>query len=360
MDNTTNTLAEQSKLRRLINSYGVPRLIITGFLLLMFILAPVAGVDFATQITNVINRFSWNAIMVLAMVPMIHSGCGLNFGLPLGIISGLLGATLSIEFGFTGGMSFLMAIVIATPFALVLGGGYGWMLNKIKGGEMMVATYVGFSSVSFMCMMWLLLPYKSPTMVWGFAGKGLRTTISLEGFYDQFLANFLQIDLNRFGINLVIPTGSLLFFALLAFLMWVFLHTKTGTAMTAVGSNPTFAKAAGISVDKTRLLSVVLSTWLGAVGILLYEQGFGFVQIYMAPLNMAFPAVAAILIGGASVNKASITNVIIGTILYQGLVTMTPTVMNAIVHLDISEVIRIIVSNGMIVYALTRKTEGGK
>ena len=132
------------------------------------------------------------------------------------------------------------------------------------------------------------------------------------------------------------------------------------TAMTAVGSNPTFAKAAGISVDKTRLLSVVLSTWLGAVGILLYEQGFGFVQIYMAPLNMAFPAVAAILIGGASVNKASITNVIIGTILYQGLVTMTPTVMNAIVHLDISEVIRIIVSNGMIVYALTRKTEGGK
>ena len=360
MDNTTNTLAEQSKLRRLVNSYGVPRLIITGFLLLMFILAPVAGVDFATQITNVINRFSWNAIMVLAMVPMIHSGCGLNFGLPLGIISGLLGATLSIEFGFTGGMSFLMAIVIATPFALVLGGGYGWMLNKIKGGEMMVATYVGFSSVSFMCMMWLLLPYKSPTMVWGFAGKGLRTTISLEGFYDQLLAKFLQIDLNRFGINLVIPTGSLLFFALLAFLMWVFLHTKTGTAMTAVGSNPTFAKAAGISVDKTRLLSVVLSTWLGAVGILLYEQGFGFVQIYMAPLNMAFPAVAAILIGGASVNKASITNVIIGTILYQGLVTMTPTVMNAIVHLDISEVIRIIVSNGMIVYALTRKTEGGK
>ena len=46
-----------------------------------------------------------------------------------------------------------------------------------------------------MCMMWLLLPYKSPTMVWGFAGKGLRTTISLEGFYDKVLANFLQINI---------------------------------------------------------------------------------------------------------------------------------------------------------------------
>ena len=65
-------------------------------------------------------------------------------------------------------------------------------------------------------------------------------------------------------------------------------------------------------------------------------------------------------IGGASVNKASITNVIIGTFLFQGIVTMTPTVMNSMIHMDMSEVIRIVVSNGMILYALTRKTEGSK
>ena len=131
MDNTTNSLAEKSRLRQMIDSYGVPRMIITGFLLLMFVLVPFAGVDFATQISNVINRFSWNAIMVLAMVPMVHSGCGLNFGLPLGIISGLLGATLSIELGFTGAMSFVMAIVIATPFALLLGG--DWLEQSASG-----------------------------------------------------------------------------------------------------------------------------------------------------------------------------------------------------------------------------------
>ena len=131
---------EMKSLGELTSSFGLPRLIITGFLVLLFILAPVAGVDFFTQITNVLNRFSWNAVMVLAMVPMIHSGCGLNFGLPLGLVSGLLGATLSIQFGFTGAMSFVMAIVIATPFAFLFGGGYGWLLNKIKGGEMMIAT----------------------------------------------------------------------------------------------------------------------------------------------------------------------------------------------------------------------------
>ena len=339
-----------------VKSFGLPRLIIAGFLLLLYIMAPIVGANFTTQLSNTINRFSWNAILVLAMVPMIHSGCGLNFGLPLGIISGLLGATLSIELGFTGGLSFLMAILIATPFALLFGTGYGWLLNKIKGGEMMIATYVGFSSVSFMCMMWLLLPYRSPNMVWGLAGKGLRTTISLEGYFDKALASILQINIG----TLSVPVGTLLFFALLAFAMWAFLHTKTGTAMTAVGSNPTFAKAAGVNVDKMRLLSVVMSTWLAAVGILVYEQGFGFVQLYMAPFYMALPAVSAILIGGASVNKASITNVIIGTFLFQGIVTMTPTVMNSMIHMDMSEVIRVIVSNGMILYALTRKTEGSK
>jgi simple sugar transport system permease protein len=190
-------------------------------------------------------------------------------------------------------------------------------------------------------------------MVWGLAGKGLRTTISLEGYYNQVLAKFLAIKIGNFTF----PTGTILFFAALALAMWAFLHTKTGTAMTAVGSNPVFARAAGINVNRIRLLSVIMSTWLAAIGILVYQQGFGFVQLYMAPFYMALPAVSAILIGGASVNKATITNVIIGTILFQGIVTMTPTVMNNMIHMDMSEVIRIIVSNGMILYALTRKTE---
>ncbi|MCR5486110.1 MAG: ABC transporter permease [Lachnospiraceae bacterium] len=356
MKEKAETMTFMERLKEAVESFGLPRLIITGFLILLLIAAPIVGADLPTQISNIINRFSWNGILVLAMVPMVHSGCGLNFGLPLGIISGLLGATISIEMGFTGGLSFVMAILIATPFALIFGGLYGWLLNKIKGGEMMIATYVGFSSVSLMCMMWLLLPYHSPNMVWGMAGKGLRTTISLEGYYLEVLSKFLQINIG----NLSIPTGAILFFAVLAFGIWAFLHTKTGTAMTAVGSNPTFAKAAGINVDKIRLISVIMSTWLAAIGILVYEQGFGFIQLYMAPFYMALPAVSAILIGGASVNKATIMNVIIGTILFQGIVTMTPTVMNNMIHMDMSEVIRIIASNGMILYALTRKTEGSK
>jgi len=342
------------KIKDFIHNFGWPRIIIGLFLFSLFIMAPFVGVNINTSLSDTLTRFGMNSIMVLAMVPMIHSGCGLNFGLPLGIIAGLLGGTLAIEFNFVGPISFVMAMILSTPFAIVFGWAYGKLLNRVKGGEMMIATYVGFSSVAFMCMMWLLLPYSSPTMVWGYAGRGLRTTISTEGFYLHVLNDFLSV---RIGEHFVLPTGMFLLFAILALIIWAFLHSKKGTAMTAVGSNPVFAKACGIDIDRTRTLSVILSTWLGAIGILVYQQSFGFIQLYMGPFFMALPAVSAILIGGASVNKASITNVIVGTFLFQGILTMTPSVMNSVIQTDMSEVIRIVVSNGMILYALTRKTE---
>lgn len=346
----------KDKLKTFISNVGISRCIIVLFIVVMFTLAPVSGNKISTLLTNIFNRFAWNGILVLSMVPMIHSGCGLNFGLPLGIEAGLLGVTLAIELGFVGNEVFFAAITIAIVFAIIFGVLYGFLLNKIKGGEMMIATYVGFSAVSLMCLCWVMLPFTNPVIVWGYTGKGLRTMISIEKYFYEVLSGFLRFEV--FGVT--IPTGALLFFALLAFGIWAFLHTKTGTAMTAVGSNPTFARAAGINIDKVRMLSVVLSTVLAAIGIINYEQGFGYVQLYTAPYSMAMPAVAAILLGGASVNKASIVNVIVGTILYQAIVTTTPNVINSLIALDISDVIRIIVSNGVILFALTRKIEEPK
>ncbi|WP_292590538.1 ABC transporter permease subunit [Mesotoga sp. UBA5557] len=340
-------------IRKLIDKAGWPRVIIALFLLSMFVIAPFVNISVGTSISDTIVRFAMNSVLVLSLVPMVQSGCGLNFGMQLGVIAGLIGAVTSIELGVTGLAGFLTAIGIAIPIAAILGFFYGLLLNRVKGDEMVVATYVGFSSVAFMSMMWLLLPYKSPNMIWGYGGSGLRTTISVEGYWLGVLNNFLSIKIGNFFF----PTGTVLFFGLMALIVWAFFKTKLGTAMTAAGSNPIYAKAAGVNVDRMRILSVVISTIIAAVGILVYEQSFGFIQLYMAPLLMAFPAVAALLLGGASVSKASMGNVIIGAFLFQGILTMTPSVMNNLIKSDMSEVIRIIVSNGMIVYALTRRTK---
>lgn len=340
-----------NRIMNFIEKAGWPRIIIGLFLLSLFIVAPFVRVRIDTSISDTLVRFGMNGVMVLAMVPMIQSGCGLNFGLPLGIIAGLIGAVTSIELGVTGLAGIFTAMLIAVPVASVLGMAYGILLNKVKGGEMMIATYVGFSSVAFMCIMWLMLPYKSPNMVWGYAGAGLRTTISVEGYWDKAISNVASFHIGDFFFC---PTGMFIFFAAMCFFMWVFMQTKTGTAMTTVGSNPEYARSAGVDVNRMRIISVILSTVLGAIGIIMYEQSFGFIQLYMGPFYMAFPAVAAILIGGASVHKASILNVVIGTFLFQGILTMTPSVINSLIETDMSEVIRIIVSNGMILYALTR------
>ena len=342
----------KEKIKNIIESVGLTQIIILLFLVLFFILAPFVGIGIDFSINDIITRFGMNGILVLSLLPMVKSGCGLNFGLQLGIIAGILGALISIEWDMIGFAGFFTAVGIAIFIAVVLGFLYGTLLNKIKGDEMVVATYVGFSVVSFMCIMWLILPFKSPNMIWAIGGKGLRTTISNQDYWFHILSNFLKFNI---GGHISFPTGTILFFALLTFLVWAFFRTKIGISIIAVGSNLEYAKSCGINVNKIRIVSVILSTIIAAIGIIVYQQSFGFIQLYTAPLYMAFPAIAALLIGGGSVVKASIKNVIIGVFLLQSILVMTPSVMNNIIKTDMSEVIRIIVSNGMILYALTRK-----
>lgn len=125
--------------------------------------------------------------------------------------------------------------------------------------------------------------------------------------------------------------------------------------MIAAGDNQKFAEASGINVNKQRMIGVIISMILGGIGIIVYAQSYGFFQLYQGPLMMPFVAISAILIGGATAKKASIGNVISGVILFQALLTISLPVINKMMpEGNLSEVIRIIVSNGVILYALTK------
>jgi len=102
-------------LKQFCADFGWPRIIIFFFLVALFIAAPTVGVRVDASLSDVFNRFGQNAFFVLALVPMIQSGCGLNFGLSLGIIAGLLGATLSVQCGLHGAVGFFGALVFAVP-----------------------------------------------------------------------------------------------------------------------------------------------------------------------------------------------------------------------------------------------------
>ena len=334
----------------LVKKMGVPRLIIGMFFVLLCLLALILGLSLPTQLGNTLVRLGMNGVLVLSMLPGIQCGISLNLGMPIGIIGGLFGGLLCIELGFGGIFGFLFACVVGIAISAVTGVLYGMLLNRLKGDEMGVTTYVGFSIVSLMCIAWLVMPFKSPIMKWPL-GPGLRTTIGLQSAYKHVLNNFLSFEV--FGV--VIPTGLLLFFALCCFLIWLFLRSKTGIAMSAVGANPRFAAATGINVDKMRILGTTLSTMIAAVGIIVYGQSYGFMQLYQAPRQMGFLAASAILLGGASTSRAKISHVVIGTFLFQGVLTLGMPVANALIPgSTISETLRILISNGIILYALTK------
>lgn len=337
--------------KKISGKIGFPRLIISAFLIVLLIAAAMLNIPLSGIWKDIFTRFGMNAILVLAMVPSIQSGIGINFNLPLGVIFGLIGALVSIELGLTGFPSFIVALAIAIPLATIAGYLYGLMLNKVKGQEMTVGNYFGYSIVSFMCIFWLVAPFKNEALIWAMGGTGLRVTLSLDSSMGGVLDNpawfpkWLQ----------VIPVVLILFFALLATIVWIFNKSKTGTAMKVAGSSESFATSNGVNVDKQRILGIVLSTVLAAIGIIVYSQSFGFIQLYNAPLYVALPAAASILIGGATLQKAKIIHVIIGTFLFQGLLVVALPVINILSEGSMAEIIRIIISNGIILYALTRK-----
>ncbi|MEW5784254.1 MAG: ABC transporter permease [Bacillota bacterium] len=346
----------KDRLNQIMDNIGLPRLIIASLLVLFCAAAVLVKLPVSMVASDVLVRFGMNAVLVLALIPAIKAGTGLNLALPLGIMCGLVGAVVAIENKYSGLSSFLFALAVSIPLAIVIGYLYGLVLNKIKGQEMIVGTYVGFSIVSGMCIFWLLAPFKNPEMVWAYGGTGLRNTILLHSSFDKILNGFLSFNLGQ----IMVPTGLLLFLALLSFAVWLFGKTRSGLAMQTAGSNPRFAQSCGISIEKMRILGTVLSTVIACIGILAYSQSYGFLQLYQGPLMMAFPAAAAILIGGATPRKATITHVIVGTFLFQSLLVVAPPVINVIVEGSFSEIFRGIISNGVILYALTTVSRRGE
>ncbi len=338
-----------------IKDIGFPRFMMTLLLIIILITAVVVGIPIGMILSDLIQRVGMYGVIVLAMVPSIQSGTGPNFAVTIGIVMGLLAATTAIEFNLVGMPAFVFAVAMALPLSIIVGILYGKLLNACKGAEMTISTYTGFSIVQLMCIAWIVIPFSSQIMRWPI-GRGLKTTFTLESTLYKVLDNFLYFKIG----NVEVPTGLLLFFFGACFLVYAFTQSKMGTAIQLGGMNNKFAVASGVDIDRGRIVANVISTYLGAVGIIVYAQSFGFIQLYTAPLMMAFPAVAAVLIGGATASRAKVSHVIIGVILFQGALTSSMPVLNEIIPFgSVAEISRMIVQNGIILYALT-KVDGGQ
>src|SRR6056297_3382294 len=225
-----------TKMATFIKDIGFPRFMMTLLLIIILITAVVVGIPIGMILTDLIQRVGMYGVIVLAMVPSIQSGTGPNFAVTIGIVLGLLAATTAIEFNLVGMWAFLFAIAMALPLSIIVGLLYGKLLNACKGAEMTISTYTGFSIVQLMCIGWIIIPFSSKVMRWPI-GRGLKTTFTLDGLFEKVLDNFLYFEILGVGI----PTGLLLFFGVVCFLVYSFTQSKIGTAIQLGGMNNKFA-----------------------------------------------------------------------------------------------------------------------
>ena len=332
---------------------------VAALYLIFIIIGAVSGVSVSFLIHFSLMALGMHGILVLSNVPSIQAGMGPNFALPIGVVSGHLAMVITMgRIGLTGWPLIVVAALLAIVFGCIAGFLYGNLMNATKGSEMAIAPYTGFAITFVFSVVWLVIPIDHPFMTF-FLGDGLRTPMDLAPFdVNQIFSNLLAFEV----LGVTIRTGELLLLAVFCFGMWMFFRSKTGIAMSAVGANPMFAKATGLNVDRLRIIAMMISTSVAAVGIIIFAQGLGIMAIYDAPLWMGFPAVAAILVGGASAQRAKVHHVVVGTFLFQGLLSIAMPVMTHVLPpgTDIADPLRMVVQNGVILYALTRMAGGGK
>ena len=132
-----------------------------------------------------------------------------------------------------------------------------------------------------------------------------------------------------------------------------FMNTKLGQNMRTVGQDRSVATSSGINVNRVRIIAVIISTVLAAYGQLISLQNIGVVATTGSHVAVGTYSVAALLVGGASVQRATTKQALLGVILFHTMFILTA---NAGAQLfgdaQIGEFFRVLAAFGVIAVAL--------
>ena len=384
------------------------------FVVLCIVCLYFSGLTVPYVLYELFGRLSRNAFIVLALILPIVAGMGINFAVTIGAMAAQIASLWVIEWGISGLGGFLLAMAMTVPLAAFFGYLIGKLLNKMKGQEMIGGLILGYFANGLYQLLFLfifgnLIPLNAPGLVIK-GSTGVANTIDLSterGFKYALdglwrvdfgtglfilcgilavvaIANFLlkRNDLKKTGITVgccvglclvyMIPAVANLFSMvsipmitfLLVGLLCVFnnglMKTRLGQQFRAVGQNRTVANVSGINVDKVRVIAIMISTILAGWGQLIFVQNMGSFQTYGAHEQVGLYAGAAILVGGASIKKATNTQALIGCVLFHLLFIVAPSAgKNLFGDAAIGEYFRVFISYGVIALALVMHAWSG-
>ena len=341
-NNGSNSILE------LVRNNSVPLM----FIIICAVCIPISGFSPGYLLNEIVTRLGRNAFLILSLLIPIMAGMGLNFGMTLGAMAGEIGLIFVADWQIWGIPGIILAMIISIPISILLGLFCGKMLNMAKGREM-VTSYIisffmnGLYQLVVLYMMGSIIPIIHSSIKLP-RGYGVRNTVSLLHM-RQYLDNLLAIHIG--GVK--IPVLTLIIIALLClFIIW-FRKTKLGQDMRAVGQDMDVAGVAGIKVERTRIIAIIMSTVFAGLGMVIYLQNMGNISTYSSHTQIGMFCIAALLVGGASVDRASIGNVFLGVILFHLMFIVAPKA-GATITGDsmIGEYFRVFISYGVITVAL--------
>ena len=157
-----------------------------------------------------------------------------------------------------------------------------------------------------------------------------------------------------------IPMVTFMLVGLLCLFNNALMKTRLGQQFRAVGQNRTVANVSGINVDRVRVIAIMISTVLAGWGQLIFVQNMGSFQTYGAHEQVGLYAGAAILVGGASIRKATNAQALLGCVLFHLLFIVAPSAgKNLFGDAAIGEYFRVFISYGVIALALVMHAWSG-
>ena len=336
------------RLLELVRNNAVPIM----FIIICAIFIPMAGFSPSYLLNEIVTRMGRNLFLVLCLLFPIMAGMGLNFAMTLGAMGAEIAVILVADWQIWGIPGVVLAMILSIPFSALLGFICGTLQNMAKGREMITSYIInffinGWYQLIVLYVMGAVIPIIHASIMLP-RGYGIRNTVSLLNM-RQCLDDLLAIRVA--GVK--IPVFTFLLVGLLClFIIW-FRRTKLGQDMRAVGQDMEVAKAAGINVDRTRIISVVMSTVCAGFGMVIYLQNIGNLPTYTGHAQIGMFCIAALLVGGASVEKAGIGNAFLGVILFHMMFIVAPGA-GAFITGDsmVGEYFRVFLSYGIITLAL--------
>ena len=216
-------------------------------------------------------------------------------------------------------------------------------LNTLFGGTRLIMTDVAlFGGIILIVYAVVMFVMKRPKKGVGFAVSGVLLLVGTVIPAVRAIYQTIRIPAATYGI-----------ICMFCFFNTWLLNTRLGQNMRTVGQSRTVATSAGINVDKIRIIATCISTVLAAWGQLIFLQNLGTFSTVTQQDNVGLYSVAAILVGGATVQKASNKHAVIGVVLFHTLFVVAPLAATKIVgDPAISEYIRMFISYGVIAVSL--------